>query len=178
MKIGKYFKLMHKQSKIFHEHQKSKASKNCPRTRVGRRSTSKPVSLVRTDLARKHIGPQEILHEMPIRMWLARQRATSRNYNEFGNERPCSHCGSAKLGGACEGTTRKTVWRQIHGSGVWIKTKEFSFQRLGLTRDSVKKSDSSTQQNTQGCADLDQHNRLSSVSCTSHCFDPVALHFL
>ena len=32
--------------------------------------------------------------KMPIRMWLARQRATSRSYNECGNEKPCCHCGS------------------------------------------------------------------------------------
>ena len=32
--------------------------------------------------------------KMPICMWLARQRATSRAYNEFGEGRPCSHCGS------------------------------------------------------------------------------------
>ena len=30
--------------------------------------------------------------KMPIRM-LARQRATSRSYNEGGNEKPCCHCG-------------------------------------------------------------------------------------
>ena len=32
--------------------------------------------------------------KMPIRMWLARQRATSRSYKENGSEKPCSHCGS------------------------------------------------------------------------------------
>ena len=31
---------------------------------------------------------------MPIRMWLARQRATSKSYNEDGNEEPLCHCGS------------------------------------------------------------------------------------
>ena len=105
--------------------------------------------------------------KMPIRMWLARQRATSRSYNESGNERPCSHCGSVYSEAYARARHEKQCGDRFGALGM-EKIMEFSFPQLGPTRASVKKSDSSMQQNTQGHADLDQHNRLSSVPHTSH----------
>ena len=46
------------------------------------------------DLQRSTSVHRKFCMKMPICMWLARQRATSRAYNEFGEGRPCSHCGS------------------------------------------------------------------------------------
>ena len=58
--------------------------------------------------------------KMPIRMWLARQRATSRSYNEDVNEKPCSHCGS--------------VYSEIHARARHEKQCDERFAALGMER--------------------------------------------
>ena len=94
--------------------------------------------------------------KMPICMWLARHRATSRAYNEFGEGRSCGHCGSIYSEAHARARHEKQCGDRFTALGM-EKIKEFSFQRPGLTRDSAKESDSSMLRNTPGCADPDQH---------------------
>ena len=58
--------------------------------------------------------------KMPIRMWLARQRATSRSYKENGSEKPCSHCGS--------------VYSEAHAKARHEKQCGERFAALGLEK--------------------------------------------
>ena len=105
--------------------------------------------------------------KMPIRMWFARQRATSKSYYEDGSEKPCTHCGSENSEAHATARHEKQCGERFAALGM-EKIKECSFPQLGQTLVSVKKSEQNTQQNTQGCVDFDVHFRLSLVAHTAH----------
>ena len=91
--------------------------------------------------------------KMPIRMWLARQKATSRSDNENGRETPCSHCGSVYSEAHARARHEEQCGERFAALGM-EKIKEFSFPQLCQTRVSVKKSEQSTQQNNPGLCRL------------------------
>ena len=93
-KIGKHSKFTHGYATIFLEPLKLKISRNyrqqnCPRDY--RKNQCPWCGLIQQGSTSVH---RKFCMKMPIRMWLARQRATSRSYNEDGNGQPCCHCGS------------------------------------------------------------------------------------
>ena len=68
--------------------------------------------------------------KMPIRMWFARQRATSRNYNEFGEGRPYGHCGSICSEAHARARHEKQSGDRFTSLG-WKKSRNFHSNDLG-----------------------------------------------
>ena len=76
--------------------------------------------------------------KMPIRMWLARQRATSRNYNEGGNEKPCCHCGSVYSEAHARARHEKQIGERFADLGLAKKQGVFiptSWDDTGLSEE-------------------------------------------
>ena len=68
---------------------------------------------------------------MPIRMWLARQRATSRNDKEFGEGRPCGHCGSIYSKAHARARHEKQCGDRFTALGMEKKSRNFHSNDLG-----------------------------------------------
>ena len=95
--------------------------------------------------------------KMPIRMWLARQRAISRSYNEDGNGKPCCHCGSVYSEAHARARHEKQCGERFAALGLEKNQGDFiptSWEDTGLSEE-VRIN---IHPNFLGCADRDAHS--------------------